>query len=65
LRRSRGPRFTGALARRALGPTLYYLGRFADAAAVLDEGIAIDDAVVALNGHPADLLLHTERAGVS
>jgi predicted ATPase len=54
-----------ALARRALGPTLYYLGRFADAAAVLDEGIAIDDAVAALDGHRADLLLHTESAGVS
>jgi predicted ATPase len=54
-----------ALARRALGPTLFYLGRFADAATVLDEGIAIDDAVSALDGHRADLLLHTERAGVS
>jgi predicted ATPase len=53
-----------ALARRALGATLYYLGRFADAAAVLDEGIAIDDAVSALDDHRADLLLHTERAGV-
>ena len=53
-----------ALAQRALGATLYYLGRFADAAAVLDEGIAIDDAVSALDGHRADLLLHTERAGV-
>jgi class 3 adenylate cyclase/predicted ATPase len=54
-----------ALARRALGPTLYYLGRFADAAAVLDEGIAIDDAVAATDGHRVDLLLHTESAGVS
>ncbi|HZA67530.1 MAG TPA: AAA family ATPase, partial [Geminicoccaceae bacterium] len=53
-----------ALAQRALGATLYYLGRFADAAAVLDEGIAIDDAVSALDDHRADLLLHTERAGV-
>jgi predicted ATPase len=53
-----------APAQRALGATLYYLGRFADAAAVLDEGIAIDDAVSALDDHRADLLLHTERAGV-
>jgi predicted ATPase len=54
-----------ALARRALGPALFYLGRFADAAAVLDEAIAIDDAVAALDGRRADLLLHTESAGVS
>jgi class 3 adenylate cyclase/predicted ATPase len=54
-----------ALALRALGPALYYLGRFADAAAVLDEGIAIGDAVSALDGHRAELLLHTESAGVS
>jgi class 3 adenylate cyclase/predicted ATPase len=54
-----------ALARRALGPALFYLGRFGDAAAVLDEATVIDDAVAALGGRRADLLLHTESAGVS
>ena len=52
-----------ALARRALGTTLFFLGRFADAMAALDEGIAIDDAVAAWED-PAHLLLYTERAGV-
>jgi predicted ATPase len=52
-----------ALARRALGTTLFFLGRFGDAAAALSEGIAIDDAVAAWED-PAYLLLYTERAGV-
>ncbi len=52
-----------ALSRRALGTTLYSLGRFADAMAVLDEGIAIDDAVAAWED-PTHVLLYTERAGV-
>ena len=52
-----------ALARRALGTSLFYFGRFADAAAALNEGIAIDDAVAAWED-PAHLLLYTERAGV-
>jgi class 3 adenylate cyclase/predicted ATPase len=55
-----------ALARRALGTTLFFgLGRFADAMVALDEGIAIDDAVAAWEDHRADLVLHTERAGVA
>jgi class 3 adenylate cyclase/predicted ATPase len=53
-----------ALARRALGTTQFFLGRFADAAATLDEGIAIDNAVEAWEERRADLLLHTERPGV-
>jgi predicted ATPase len=52
-----------ALARRAQGTALFLLGRFADAAAVLDEGIAIDDALAAWED-PAHLLPYTERAGV-
>jgi tetratricopeptide (TPR) repeat protein len=52
-----------ALARRARGTALFLLGRFADATAALDEGIAIDDAVAAWED-PAHLLLYTERAGV-
>ncbi len=53
-----------ALARRALGTTLFFLGRFADAARELSEGIAIDDAVAAWEDDRADLLLYTERPGV-
>ena len=52
-----------ALARRALGTTLFFLGRFGDAAAALSEAIAIDDAVAAWED-PHYLLLYTERAGV-
>jgi predicted ATPase len=52
-----------ALARRARGTALFYLGRFADATAALDDGIAIDDTVAAWED-PAHLLLYTERAGV-
>jgi class 3 adenylate cyclase/predicted ATPase len=52
-----------ALARRARGTTLFFLGRFADAAAALNEGIAIDDAIAGW-GEPTHLLLYTERAGV-
>jgi class 3 adenylate cyclase/predicted ATPase len=51
-----------ALARRALGTTLFTLGRFADAIGELNEGIALDDA--AGEDHRAHLLLYTERAGV-
>ena len=53
-----------AVAQRTLCTTLFYLGRFTDATAALDESIGIDDAVSALDGDRADLLLHTERAGV-
>jgi predicted ATPase len=52
-----------ALARRALGTSLFYFGRFAEAASELDQGIAIDDAVAAWED-PAHLLLYTERAAV-
>jgi predicted ATPase len=51
-----------ALARRALGTTLFTLGRFADAIDELNEAIALDDA--AGENHRAHLLLYTERAGV-
>jgi class 3 adenylate cyclase/predicted ATPase len=52
-----------ALARRARGTTLFFLGQFADAAEALNEGITIDDATAAWED-PAHLLLYTERAGV-
>jgi predicted ATPase len=54
-----------ALARRALGTALFFLGRFADATAALDEGIAIDDAVAGWEEHRSDLMLYTERASVA
>jgi tetratricopeptide (TPR) repeat protein len=53
-----------ALARRAQGTTLFFVGRFADAMVALDEGIAIDDAVAAWED-PAHILLYTDRAGVA
>jgi tetratricopeptide (TPR) repeat protein len=52
-----------SLARRARGTVLFLLGRFEDAASVLNEGIAIDD-MVAAREDPAQLLLYAERAGV-
>jgi predicted ATPase len=52
-----------ALARRARGTTLFFLGRFAEAAAALKEGIAIDDAIAGWD-EPSHLLVYTERAGV-
>jgi class 3 adenylate cyclase/predicted ATPase len=54
-----------ALARRALGTALFFLGRFADATASLDEGIAIDDAVAGWEEHRSELMLYTERASVA
>jgi predicted ATPase len=53
-----------ALARRALGATLFFFGRLADATTALNEGIAIDDAVAGWEDHRADILLYTERAAV-
>jgi predicted ATPase len=63
LAEEQGASLRRALARRARGTALFLLGRFADATAALDEGIAIDDAVAAWED-PAHLLLYTERAGV-
>jgi tetratricopeptide (TPR) repeat protein len=53
-----------ALARRARGTALFFLGRFTDATAALDDGIAIDDAVAAWED-PAHLLHYTVRAGAA
>jgi tetratricopeptide (TPR) repeat protein len=52
-----------ALARRALGTTLFFRGRFVDASREVDTGIAIDDSVGAWEDS-AHLVLYTERAGV-
>ncbi len=54
-----------ALALRARGTTLFFLGRFACATAALHKGIAIDDAVAAWDERRADLIVHTERAAVA
>jgi predicted ATPase len=51
------------LARRALAGAEFFLGRFADAAATANEGVAIDDAVAAWDD-PAPLVLYNERAAV-
>ena len=53
-----------ALARRALGTTLFYLGRFTDAIGELSEGIVLDDTVADWE-NAAHLLFYTERAGVA
>ena len=60
----RGTPVQRALARRALGTSLLYFGRFTDAAEELNQGIAIDDAVAAWEDS-AHLLLYTERAGLA
>jgi predicted ATPase len=52
-----------ALAKRALGTTLFFLGRLTDASRELDAAIAIDDAVGAWED-PAHVVRYTERAGV-
>jgi predicted ATPase len=49
---------------RALGSTLFFLGRLVDASQQLERGIALADDVEDLDEHTADLLLYTERAGI-
>jgi class 3 adenylate cyclase/tetratricopeptide (TPR) repeat protein len=53
-----------AYACRALGGTLFFRGRLAEAVPVLDEGVAIEESVPALDDRRADLLLHPESSGV-
>jgi class 3 adenylate cyclase/predicted ATPase len=53
-----------ALAQRALGSTLLFLGRLAEAAEQLDRGIALGDAAETSEGSRAHLLLYAERAGL-
>jgi predicted ATPase len=52
-----------ALARRAVAASLFFLGRFADAANAANEGITIDDAL-ATREDSAHLLLYTDSAAV-
>jgi tetratricopeptide (TPR) repeat protein len=53
-----------ALGRRALGSTLFYLGRFDAAAEQFSKGIAIDAATEGSDEDRAFLSLYAERAGV-
>jgi class 3 adenylate cyclase/predicted ATPase len=53
-----------ALARRALGSTLFFLGRFAEAREHLDQGIALDELADASRDRHAEILLYAERPGV-
>jgi class 3 adenylate cyclase/predicted ATPase len=53
-----------ALAQRALGSTLLFLGEFTAAVEQLDRGIALDEAIEASEDGRAPLLLHAERAGL-
>jgi predicted ATPase/class 3 adenylate cyclase len=53
-----------ALAHRALGSTLFFLGRFAEALAQADQAIAIDDALEGSNGGRTDLFVYGERSGM-
>ena len=53
-----------ALGRRALGSTLVFLGRFADARESLEQGIALGDAADATGDRRAHVLLYAERPGV-
>ncbi len=64
LAEEQGPPLHRALARRALGSSLFFLGQLTDAMAALDESIAIDGAIAARED-PTHLLHYTERVGVA
>jgi class 3 adenylate cyclase/predicted ATPase len=54
-----------ALSRRALGSTLFFLGRVTEACQYLDEGTAIADSIAAATGQNSPhLFLYGESAGV-
>ncbi len=63
LAEERGEPLPRALSRRALGSSLFFLGRFQEAQEQLIEGIALDDQVQE-TAHQASLPLYAERAGV-
>ncbi len=54
-----------ALAHRALGSTLFFLGRFAEALEETDQAIAIDDALEDSDSDRTHLFLYGERPGVT
>jgi predicted ATPase len=53
-----------ALAHRALGSTLFFLGRFGEAVAQTDQAIEIDDALGSSDSGRAHLFLYGERPGL-
>lgn len=53
-----------ALAHRALGSTLFFLGRFAEALDETDRAIAIDDALEGSECDRSQLFLYGERPGI-
>ncbi|HYI81984.1 MAG TPA: AAA family ATPase, partial [Acetobacteraceae bacterium] len=59
-----GHKLHRALARRALGSTLFFFGRFDDARVQLDQAIALDEAAAAPRERRARILFYTEQPGV-
>lgn len=53
-----------ALAHRARGSTLFFLGRFAEALDEADQAIAIDDALESADNESTRLFLYGERPGI-
>jgi predicted ATPase len=53
-----------ALARRALGSTLFFLGRFSEARGQLDQAIAFDEAAAASENRRAHVVLYADSPGV-
>jgi class 3 adenylate cyclase/predicted ATPase len=53
-----------ALAHRALGSTLFFLGRFAEALDQTGRAIAIDDSLESADSDSAQLFLYGERPGI-
>jgi predicted ATPase len=53
-----------ALAHRALGSSLFFLGRFAESLDETDQAVAIDDALEGADGERTQLFLYGERPGI-
>ena len=53
-----------ALAHRALGSSLFFLGRFAESLDETDQAVAIDDALEGSDGERTQLFLYGERPGI-
>jgi class 3 adenylate cyclase/predicted ATPase len=53
-----------ALASRALGSTLFFLGRFGEARGHLDQAIAFDEAAAVSRNRHANILLYADSPGV-
>ena len=54
----------GALARRALGSTFFFLGRFGEAREQLDHCVAFDEAAAVPGNRRAQILLYADSPGV-